>query len=115
MFQHNPFMTAFLCLFKGAMAGIVSGFVYKWLKDKNETVATALAAISAPVVNTGLFCALVLMFFNDVLVYFTDALGFESTWKFLLLAILGTNFLFELILNAVLIPIVMRLVKVVKV
>ena len=115
MFETNPVMTVFLCMIKGIMAGVMSGLVYKALENKNELVATGAAAIIAPIMNTGIFSILVYTVFSDVLNHFAEALGFPNGGKFLLVGIIGTNFLFELFTNVIVVPVVARILKVVKV
>lgn len=112
MFAYNPFMTGFACIFKGVMAGLVPALLYRAIAKKNETVATICAAISAPVVNTGIFSLLFVTVFMPVAEEFTKIAGFESVSKLLFIGIIGTNFLFELVLNMVLIPVVQRIIKI---
>ncbi len=114
MLQLNPLMTIVVCLLKGIMAGVCSGLLYKLFKDKNEILATSLAAIIAPIVNTGIFSIAILTIFREVLEHFASILGFPSGSKFLLLGIIGGNFIFEVVLNAILIPVVIRILKVVR-
>ncbi|MCR5068048.1 MAG: ECF transporter S component [Erysipelotrichaceae bacterium] len=114
MFQTNPAMTVFLCLLKGAMAGLIPGIIYKVFNGEKNLLATVAATISAPIVNTGIFCAALLTVFLPVTQQFSDALGFANAGKFILLGIVGTNFLFELLLNAILVPIVIRIINFVK-
>ena len=112
MFAYNPFMTGFACIFKGVMAGLVPALLFRAIAKKNETVATICAAISAPVANTGIFSLLFVTVFMPVAEEFTKIAGFESVSKLLFVGIIGTNFLFELVLNMVLIPVVQRIIKI---
>ena len=114
MLNLNPVMTIFLCLFKGMMAGFVPGVIYQQLKDKNELVATGVAAIMAPIMNTGIFCIAILTIFKSIAESVGQSLGFESAGKFVLMGIVGTNFLFELALNAILIPVVTRVINIIR-
>ena len=59
----NALGTVLTVLVKGALAGYVSGLVYKALENKNRTLAVALAAVTCPVVNTGVFLIGCLLFF----------------------------------------------------
>ena len=113
MMQTNPVMTVVLCLLKGIMAGVIPALVYKLLKDKNDLVATAVAAILAPISNTGIFCLGLIMVFLPVAEKFAGGYGFGNVAKFLFIGIIGGNFLFELALNAVLVPVVKRVLKVI--
>lgn len=111
MLGHNAFATLFVCLFKGAMAGYVSGLIYNALKVKNELLATTLAAIAAPVMNTGIFSIALLTVFKPIAEQFATMLNFAGAGHFIVLGIIGTNFLFELAVNVVLVPVVKRVIK----
>ena len=113
MMQTNPVMTVVLCLAKGIAAGVIPALVYKALKDKNDLVATALAAILAPVSNTGIFSIGLITVFMPIAEQFAAQLGFPNVAKFLFVGIIGTNFLFELAVNVVLVPVVKRILKVI--
>jgi len=112
MFAYSPVMTGVACIGRGAIAGLVPGLLYKALKDRNETVATVVAAMSAPITNTGIFSLLFVTVFLPVAKQFTEITGFESVGKLLFVGIIGTNFLFELVLNTVLAPVVQKIVKI---
>lgn len=111
MFQAHPFITVALCLFKGIMAGVVPGVVYGLLKDKGEIPATAVSSILAPFMNTGIFCLGLVVFFRQIALDFAEALGFGNIGNFVIVGIVGGNFLFELALNAVLIPVIIKVIK----
>ena len=113
MMQTNPVMTVVLCLAKGIAAGVIPALVYNVLKDKNDLVATALAAILAPVSNTGIFSIGLVTVFMPIAEQFAAQLGFPNVAKFLFIGIIGTNFLFELAINVVLVPVVKRVLKVI--
>jgi len=113
MMQSNPVMTVTLCMAKGIAAGMIPALVYRVLKDKNDLLATSLAAILAPISNTGIFCLGLIAVFLPVAEKFAAEWGFGSVAKFLFVGIIGGNFLFELALNAVLVPVVKRVLKVI--
>ncbi len=113
MMQTNPVMTVVLCLAKGIAAGVIPAVVYNVLKDKNDLIATALAAILAPVSNTGIFSIGLITVFMPIAEQFAAQLEFPNVAKFLFVGIIGTNFLFELAVNVVLVPVVKRVLKVI--
>lgn len=108
MFHAAPLATSFLCLCKGFFAGLVPGLLYRLIRNKSEWLAVIIASISAPIVNTGLFILISLTLQKPVIEanYSTDVL------YFLLITCAGVNFIVELIVNAVLSPVVFRIVKV---
>ena len=107
----NPIGTVLVVLLKGALAGLCAGAVYKALCQKNETVAVIAAAVAAPVVNTGIFLLGCLLFFLPTITEWGQAMGFESVGKYMILGLVGGNFLFELLFNIVLSPVIVRLIR----
>ena len=107
----SPIGTVLVVLLKGALAGLCAGAVYKALCRKNETVAVIAAAVAAPVVNTGIFLLGCLVFFLPTVTEWSQAMGFESVGKYMILGLVGGNFLFELLFNIVLSPVIVRLIR----
>lgn len=111
MLTQHPVVTVFTCLFKGAMAGFIPGLVYNALKDKNELLATAVSSVLAPVMNTGIFSIILLTVFGPLAEEVGASIGFENAAQFVLVGIIGLNFLVELGINVVLVPVVTRIIK----
>jgi len=105
----NPLLTALLCIIKGAAAGFLAGAVYVLLVKKNSGIGAILAAVTAPVVNTGIFCLAMVFFYNDIL---TEWAGGTAVLSFVIFGIAGINFLIELGSNIVLAPIAARILKI---
>ena len=117
LWNTNPFLTAFLCLLKGTLAGFVPAVVYSGVTS-NKTVSTtrkifstALAAMLAPIVNTSTFVIGMLLFFKDTLTIWADG---KPIMLYILLGLAGLNFLIEFIINIILTPAIIRIVDVVK-
>jgi len=106
----NVVMTILICLVKGTMAGFVSALIFKVISKKNVVLATVVCAISAPIVNTGLFILGALTLTN-VIGGMASANG-VSVIYFLVIGCAGFNFLFELGTTLVLVPVLTRIVKV---
>ena len=104
----SPIVTAILCLVKGAAAGLVSGYVYKALSRKNLYLAVIVAAIVCPVVNTGIFCGAMALFFHETLVAWAAG---SSLLSYTIVGLVGINFLIELGLNVVLCPVICRIIN----
>ncbi len=107
----SPIGTILVVLLKGALAGLCAGAVYKALCERNETLAVIVAAIVAPVVNTGIFLLGCLVFFLPTVREWGQAMGFENVGTYMILGLVGGNFLFELLINVVLSPVIVRLVR----
>ncbi len=105
VFAANPFLCALTCIGKGILAGLVPAVVYNILakKMKNKIPAMIVAAILAPVCNTFTFCFAMYFLFNDVLVSWA---GGTNVMLYMLTGLVGVNFLFELIFNVILCPVI---------
>ncbi len=103
--------TVITVMIKGIAAGAAAGAVYKLLSKFNKYVAVLVSAIVCPVVNTGIFIAGCFVFFMDV-VNSGAAAEKMSTWGYLLIFFVGLNFVFELLVNVVLSPVILRLINI---
>ena len=108
----NPFLCIVVCMLKGVAAGYVSGLVSRLISKKNTIIATAVAGISAPVVNTGIFLLGLSIFFRPVLFAWA---GKTDIVFYVLFMLTGLNFLVELGVNMVAAPIIVRILKALKV
>ena len=90
----SPAGTVVVCLLKCTLAGVISSFVYHLLK-KHITAhgATPVAAALVPIINTGLFILGSFIFFRDWI--FADGRNALDAWGYILLAVVGWNFLIE--------------------
>ena len=102
----SPVATIFVCLLKTGLAGLLAGFVYKWLEKKHSIVGSILASLIVPIVNTGLFAVICYFFF-------LDALGLKNFWE-IFTVLIGINFAFELIANVVICPSLLEVLNHVK-
>ncbi|MBO4355413.1 MAG: ECF transporter S component [Clostridia bacterium] len=110
MFAANPFATSFVCLFKGTMAGLVPAIICKAL-EKRETLGVILASLSAPVVNTGIFCIFLPIFFMDI---FKQWAAGTNLFIYMFTGLIGINFLIEFLVNALLATTLAFVVNVIK-
>ena len=111
-FSVNPLGTVITVLAKGALAGWGAGQVFRLLEKKNTWLAVIAAAITCPVVNTGVFVIGCNLFFLEFIKGLADNLGFESAGALILFGFIGLNFVFEVLVNIVLSPVVLRLIKI---
>ena len=61
--------------------------------------------------NTGLFLIGCLLFFLPTITEWGTAAGFPSDGKYMIFGLVGGNFLIELLINMVLSPVIVRLIK----
>lgn len=123
LFDTNPIWFIIICLIKAIAAGLCSGLVYKGLGklfgEKFVYLKTVLAAVTAPIVNTGIFVIGMLLFFFDTMqglpAMFPDAFGsFENAFTLVFIGLAGFNFIGEFLVNLILSPAIVRIVDVVK-
>lgn len=95
-------------LIKSSAAGFFSGILYHLLKKVNNLLATIVAAISIPLINTGLFIVGSLIFFMDYVRSVTPE-G-QNAIYFLFIGMTGWNFIFEISVTAILTYPIYRLI-----
>ena len=108
----NPMLTAVLCFAKAMLAGLCSALVYRLIAKKAHYLGVFLGTMTAPVVNTGLFCLFLLFPFRAVLLEWA---GGTDVVRYMLFTLVGVNFLVEVALNVILCPAIYRIVMVRKV
>ena len=107
----NPAGTFITVLAKGALAGLAAGAIYRLLEKKNKTLATICAGVAAPVTNTGIFLIGCLIFFMPTINEWAKAAGMENAGKFMIVGLVGLNFVFELVINLVLSSVIVKLIS----
>ena len=117
MWGVNPAITALICVGKGVACGALAGLTYQLLHHKNQILATVAAAVVCPVVNTGLFCLGAVAVFKPLLLEWAagwaaqNGMEAVSLVTYVFLGLIGINFLVELLINVVLSPVVVRILK----
>ena len=104
----GPIITVIL---KGTLAGLAAGIVYLALEKVNKYLACVVAAICAPIVNTGIFLIGCRLFFYETIKGWAEGAGFASAGAFMIVGLVGTNFLVEMAINIILSPTILRLVN----
>lgn len=112
----NPFLTAAICLIKGTAAGFVPAVLYELISGKGNNgtrkfIGTLVAALSAPIVNTGLFICGMILFFGETLKAWS---GGTNIIQYIILGLAGINFLVEFSINILLSPALVRISTAVK-
>ena len=109
LFSANPIMTILICIVKGTLAGIVPALLYKWLSKyeykNSKLIASIVASLSAPIVNTGIFAIGCMIIKNDV-TSVAGQLGVsaDNFVTLLFVVLIGFNFFIEFGVNAVFSP-----------
>ena len=110
--------TIITVLLKGTACGFVSGLVYELLikafgtNSKEMTYDAAIvAALVCPVVNTGVFLLGCLVFFLDTV---KEWAGGSNVGTYMIVGLVGLNFVFEMAVNIVFAPAIAHIIKVIK-
>lgn len=101
-------------LAKGIACGLAAGFVYRLLSRFNNIVAALCAAIICPVVNTAVFLLGCFVFFMDSADAIAANLGLSVSGMALFWALAMGNFVLEVVSNAVLSPVIVRVIQILK-
>lgn len=111
LFAANPLLTSIVCVVKGMAAGFAAGIICSAFKNRNKYVGVMLAAIAAPVVNTGLFTLAMFTLFNDILYQWA---GGTDIITYVLLYLIGGNFLIEFATTVIFAPSLVKINKALK-
>ena len=106
--SYNAWATVLLCLLKTGIAGLVSGFMPKLIK--NEKIAVVVSSLIVPILNTGLFICGCLLFFMPLL---SESLGIVNLGG-ILGVLIGVNFFIEFGVLVLLSPTIYYIYKVIK-
>lgn len=108
--EYSPFWTIVIVLVKGIAAGLCAGLAYNFFKPKGELLATIIAAAVCPIVNTGIFLIGGYFFLLDAIkALMGDRSG--SVVAYMFVGLVGLNFVFELLFNLILSPMIVRIIK----
>lgn len=110
----DVFGTVLTVLVKGTLCGFAAGLTYKALRRVNVYLAVIAAAIVCPVVNTGVFLLGCLLFFMEPVTAWAAALNFADVGKYMIFGLVGGNFLVEMAVNIVLVPVICRIIELIK-
>lgn len=104
--------TIVVVLLKGMFSGLAAGTVYKLLEKVNKTLAVTAAAVTCPLVNTGIFLLGCAVFFMDTITEWGASMGYANVGAYMIFGLTGANFLIELGINLVLVPVTTRLIRI---
>ena len=105
-FVVSPIGTILACLLKTTIAGVVAGFIFNALKNKNDLLGSILSSIAVPILNTAIFAIFCVIFFRERLLEINP----DSVSAALFLGMIGVNFIFEIIINVIVVPSLYKIV-----
>jgi uncharacterized membrane protein len=106
------FGTILTVLVKGTACGLFAGLVYRPISRWNRTVAAIAAAVVCPIVNTSVFLLGSAIFFLDSANDIAAILKMDISGMALFWALAMANFIFEIGMNIVLSPAIVRLINI---
>lgn len=105
--------TIITVLVKGIACGLLAGLTYKLLEKRSKFLAVIAAACVCPLANTGVFLLGCFVFFMDTVTLWAETAGLGGdVARYMIFGLVGANFLFELLFNIVLSPVIVRLLKI---
>ena len=107
--------TVITVLLKGAACGFVAGLVYKLLESKLKYVAAIIASLLCPIVNTGIFLLGSAVFFMPYAEAIGELVGVDKAGFGVFVALAFGNFIIEVLMNGLLSPVFVRIIKIVKI
>ena len=116
LLEDAPFMTVMICLVKGVAAGVVPALLYKFVSRWNKLAGAIVAAISAPIMNTGIFivgCLIISGTISGWMQFLVEAgamADVQPVAYYLFIGCAGVNFIIEFAINLVLAPAIHRIV-----
>ncbi|MBE6703617.1 MAG: ECF transporter S component [Ruminococcaceae bacterium] len=111
--QFNAPATILVVLLKGVASGLLAGLVYAVLEKINRYLAVIVAAVVCPLVNTGIFLIGCFLFFQEPVALLAAGAGFTgSVTAYMFVGLAGFNFLFEMGVNLILSPVIVRLLHI---
>ena len=106
--------TIITVLLMGAACGFCAGLTYKLLEKKLKFVAAIVAALVCPVVNTGIFLLGSAVFFMPYAEAIGELVGVAKAGFGVFIALAFGNFLIEVLMNVLLSPVFVRILKIIK-
>ncbi len=108
LFNLEPVIIILTCILKTGLAGLISAFIYKAIK--NKYVATFITSFSVPIINTSIF-VLFMLLIKSTLISNGYIDGGTNAFIGIILTFVGVNFFFELAVNVILAPAIFRVFK----
>ena len=104
-----PWGTILVCVLKCTIAGLVAGLVFKLISKKNRVVASVVASLLIPIINTGIFAAGCFTVLKPAIDYHYSN---PDVVRYVFLALIGWNFIFEFSVTTALAPTITKIMKI---
>ncbi|MDR1440191.1 MAG: ECF transporter S component [Clostridiales bacterium] len=105
--------TVALVMAKGICAGLAAGLAYRLFASAKRPILAVLAAgVASPIANTGIFLLGCWAFFMPTIAEWGKAAGFENAGAYMVVGLVGINFVVEFAVNVVLSSAIFRIIKI---
>lgn len=108
--QKMPVEAVVITLGRCILAGFIPALLFKMISKADSVVATFVSALFCPVINTGIYYLGVVFVFKDIFFEANSISGGNIYW--LLLTMIIANFTIEFIINTLLSPVILTVIKV---
>lgn len=98
-------------LSKGIACGAAAGLCCRWLHPRHLRRSILLSALAAPLVNTGVFLPGCRLFFMPLIHQWAQQAGYAGAGAYLVVGMVGWNFLLETAVNMALTPMLAQLIR----
>ena len=105
-----PLEASVITLGRCILAGLIPAVIFKLISKKDQVVGAFISALMCPVINTGIYFLGVVFVFKDMFFEANNITGGNIYW--LLLTSIAVNFTVEFILNTILSPVIITVIKV---
>ncbi len=115
LFQAHPIILTLICIGKTTVAGLVSGLIFKVISKKNTFSAVCVSAVILPIVNTGIYLLGIVLMKDTTATFLGMAESSAGVVFTTVFAIIWLNFVLEMVVNLIFIPMIHRVIKAVKI
>ena len=103
MWEGSPIIMVASNLIRGAATGFFAAMIYNATAKKDTNVRILITAALTPIINTGIFIATLLVFFQEIL---RDRAGDTNVLVFTFFTFTGFNFILEMVVNIGLVSVI---------
>ncbi len=114
LFQAHPAILTLICIGKTTVAGLVSGLIFKYLSKKNDFIAVCVSAVVLPIVNTGIYMLGIVLMKDTTAAFLGMGVSSAGVIFTTVFAIIWLNFVLEMAVNLIFIPMIHRVIKAIK-
>ena len=115
LFQAHPVILTIICIGKTTVAGLVSGLIFKFISKKSVFVAVCVSAVILPIVNTGIYMLGIVLMKDTTATFLGMGVSSAGVVFTTVFAIIWLNFVLEMAVNLIFIPMIHRVIKAIKI